>query len=258
METVLYIIRSNRSDLMNRFNYKTNIIIGLISVVLGIVFSIQYKAVNNDYLEGLFPSQRAIQLENELSSTMAEKENLQEQLEYYEDELRNIKESESKESAVIKSLNAETLKFRVIAGLEDVEGEGVQVAIEDPSAEMDYSRDGGSVIMYNYDLILSMINILNAAGAEAISVNNQRIIAMTEIHLAGNNLNINNVPTAPPFVVKAIGDSDTLEAALNIRYGIVWEMRENYKLQVGIKKFENIMIEKYKNVIQFRYAEPVK
>ena len=103
-----------------------------------------------------------------------------------------------------------------------------------------------------------MINIMNAAGAEAISVNNQRIIAMTEIHLAGNNLNINNVPTAPPFVVKAIGNSDTLEAALNIRYGIVWEMRENYKLQVGIKKFENIIIEKYKDVIKFRYAEPVE
>src|SRR6056297_3075945 len=238
---------------MNRFNLKTNIIIGLISVVLGIFFSIQYKAVNNDYLEGLFPSQRAIQLENELSNTMAEKENLQEQLEDYEAELRNIKESESKESAVIKSLNDEILKFRVIAGFEDV-----QVAIEDPSAEMDYSGEAGSVIMYNYDLILSMINILNAAGAEAISVNNQRIIAMTEIHLAGNNLNINNVPTAPPFVVKAIGNSDTLEAALNIRYGIVWEMRENYKLQVGIKKFENIMIEKYKDVIKFRYAEPVE
>ena len=243
---------------MSKFNLKTNIIIGLVSVVLGIVFSIQYKAVNNDYLESLFPSQRAIQLENELSRTMAEKENLQEQLEFYETELRDIKESESKESAVIKSLNEEILKFRVIAGFEDVEGEGIQVAIEDPSAEMDYSGEGGSVIMYNYDLILSMINIMNAAGAEAISVNNQRIIAMTEIHLAGSNLNINNVPTAPPFVVKAIGNSDTLEAALNIRYGIVWEMRENYKLQVGIKKFENIIIEKYKDVIKFRYAEPVE
>ena len=132
---------------MSKFNLKTNIIIGLVSLVLGIVFSIQYKAVNNDYLESLFPSQRAIKLENELSRTMAEKENLQEQLEFYETELRDIKESESKESAVIKSLNEEILKFRVIAGFEDVEGEGIQVAIEDPSAEMDYSGEGGSVIM---------------------------------------------------------------------------------------------------------------
>jgi uncharacterized protein YlxW (UPF0749 family) len=243
---------------MKRFDIKTNITIGLISVVLGMVFSIQYKAVNSSYLEGLFPSQRAIQLENELSNTMVEKETLQEQLEYYESELRTIKESESKESAVIKSLNDDILKFRVVAGLEDVEGEGIQIIIEDPFENIEYSAENGSVIMYNYDLILSMLNILNAAGAEAVSVNNQRIIAMTEIHLAGNNLNINKVPTAPPFVIKAIGNSDTLEASLNIRYGIVWEMRENYKLQVGIKKFENIMIEKYKNVIKFRYAEPVE
>jgi uncharacterized protein YlxW (UPF0749 family) len=243
---------------MKRFDVKTSITIGLVSVVLGMVFSIQYKAVNSNYLEGLFPSQRAIQLENELSNTIIEKDTLQEQLEYYESELRTIKESESKESAVIKSLNDDILKFRVVAGLEDVEGEGIQVIIEDPFENMEYSGENGSVIMYNYDLILSMLNILNAAGAEAVSVNNQRIIAMTEIHLAGNNLNINNVPTAPPFVIKAIGNSDTLEASLNIRYGIVWEMRENYKLQVGIKKFENIMIEKYKDVIKFRYAKPVE
>jgi len=243
---------------MKRFDIKTNIIIGLISVVLGVVFSIQYKAVNNNYLEGLFPSQRAIQLENELSNTMTEKESLLDQLEDYEAELRTIKESESKESAVIKSLNDDIQKFRVVAGLEDVEGQGVQVTIEDPLKAIEYSEENGSVIMYNYDLLLSMLNILNAAGAEAVSVNNQRVIAMTEIHLAGNNLNINNVPTAPPFVIKAIGNSDTLEAALNIRYGIVWEMRENYKLQVNIKKFDKIIIEKYKDVIKFRYAQPVK
>lgn len=241
---------------MGTFDMKTKIMIGLISVGLGIVLSVQYKAVNSNYLEGLFPSQRALQLEYELSKAMDEKENLQSQLEEFEIELKAIKESESRESAVIKNLNEEIFKYRVVGGFEDVKGEGIQLVVDDPAKEMGYLNGDGSVIMYNYDLLLSIINIMNAAGAEAVSINGQRVIATTEIHLAGSNLNINNVPTAPPFVIKAIGNADTLEAALNIRFGILWELRENYNLQVNIKKFDEILIEKYENIIKFRYAEP--
>lgn len=243
---------------MKTFDLKTNIMIGLVCVVLGIVFALQYKAVNDSYLEGLFPSQRALQLEAELGKVLEEKETLQNQLLEFEQELRSIQESESKENAVLKNLNEEILKYRLFGGFEDVQGQGLQITVDDPPKEMGFASGDGSVIMYNYDLLLSVINGLNAAGAEAISINGQRIIATTEIHLAGNNLNINNVPTAPPFVIKAIGNADTLEASLNIRFGIVWEMRENYKLQVNLKKFDTLYIEKYKDVVKFRYAKPVE
>lgn len=60
--------------------------------------------------------------------------------------------------------------------------------------------------MLRSDLLLSLVNKMKDAGAEAISINGQRIITTTEISLAGNNVNINTVPTAPPYVIKAIGN----------------------------------------------------
>lgn len=112
--------------------------------------------------------------------------------------------------------------------------------------------------MIRYDLLLALVNKLKDAGAEAISINGQRIIAKTEISLAGDNVNINTVPTAPPYTIKAIGNPDTLEGALTIRYGIVENMRNNYGLQVSIAKQEEIEIQRYNGVLRFLYAKPVE
>ena len=111
--------------------------------------------------------------------------------------------------------------------------------------------------MVRSDLLLSLINKLKDAGAEAISINGQRIIARTEISLAGDNVNINTVPTAPPYTIKAIGNPDTVEGTLNIRYGIVEVMRNNYGLQVSIAKQEEIEIPRYSGVLRYLYAKPV-
>jgi uncharacterized protein YlxW (UPF0749 family) len=98
---------------------------------------------------------------------------------------------------------------------------------------------------------------LKDAGAEAISINGQRIISTTEISLAGDNVNINAVPTAPPYIIKAIGNPDTIEATLNIRFGIVEQMKSRYDLGVEINKSEEVTITRFSSVLVFRYAKPV-
>jgi len=65
------------------------------------------------------------------------------------------------------------------------------------------------------------------------------------------------VPTAPPYTIKALGNPQTLESTLTIRYGIVETMRNNYGLQVELAKHEEIEIPRYNGVIKFRYAKPV-
>ena len=62
-----------------------------------------------------------------------------------------------------------------------------------------------------------MISVLNAADAEAISINDQRYTSHTEIVRAGNHIEINGVSTNSPIIIKAIGNADTLESALAIR-----------------------------------------
>ncbi len=234
------------------------IMIGLLAVIIGLSISVQIHSMDGDVIGGgLVPVQKAQSLAQELKEVRNEKAILVEELTNLENRIKEIEEAESKDDILIRNLVSELEKYKMISGMTDVKGPGVIVTVDDPPKEdMDYTDM--SVIMYNYSLLLSLINKLNDAGAEAISINEQRIVAITEISLAGSNVNINSIPTAPPFTIKAIGNPDTLESTLNIRFGIIDQMRNSYNLQVKTQKLDEIMIPRYNDIIKFRYAVPVE
>src|SRR5690606_28637574 len=107
------------------------------------------------------------------------------------------------------------------------------------------------------DILLYLINILNSAGAEAIAVNEQRYIATTEINYMLNGLYINSSLTPSPIEIIAVGNSDTLYNALNLSFGLIWEMdREGY-FKTHIKKQNNIVVPRYNKTINYKYAKPI-
>ena len=57
--------------------------------------------------------------------------------------------------------------------------------------------------------MLRIVNELRAAGAEAISINDQRLIGTSEIRCSGPTITVNGKIFAPPFIIKAIGDTKT-------------------------------------------------
>jgi uncharacterized protein YlxW (UPF0749 family) len=236
-------------------NIKAQLAMGLVCIVLGVVLTLQFKTVQNN-LGGVAPAQKAQELAVELKKMKEEKEVLIGEVNSLESKMKEIEEAESKKNVLVKNMSAELEKYKIISGLRKVQGPGVVVVVDDPPIDPEFSSD--SIIMYNYELLLSIVNKLNDAGAEAVSINGQRFVSRTEINLAGSNVNINAVPTAPPFVIKAIGNPNTLESTLNIRYGIVDYMKNNKNLQVSVKKQDEVVIPRYNEVIKFRYAKPVE
>jgi len=240
---------------MKYFNGKYAI--AILCAVLGLVISMQFKSVQNTPGGGTISTQKAHQLAIELNNLKGEKENLNEELTNLERRLKEYELSESDENIIIKNLKNDLERYQLYTGLKPAIGPGIVITVEDPINE-DGTESDISMIMYNYDIILSLINKLNASGAEAISINDQRYIATTEIYSTSNTIFINQVPTNPPIVIKAIGNTDTLEAALNMRYGIVWEMRQYYGLQVDVKREEIVDIPRYNKVIEYKYAKPIE
>ena len=231
--------------------------VGVVALIIGLLLSMQIKNIQGNYTGGLVPFQKAQGIANELKKVRAEKNILAEELANLEAKIKEIEDSEASEDILFRNIASELEKYKMLAGVTTVEGPGVLVTIDDPPQEDTFFNDA-SVIMYNYDLLLLLINKLKDAGAEAISINEQRIIAITEINLAGSNVNINSVPTAPPFIIKAIGNPDTMEATLNIRFGIVDQMTNRYNLQVLVEKEDDIVIPRYNDILKFRYAMPVE
>lgn len=234
------------------------IVIGILAVIIGLSISVQIHSMNGDVIGGgLVPVQKAQGLAAELKEVREEKEILVEELTSLETKLKEIEDSESKDDILIRNLVSELDKYKMISGMTAVEGPGVIITVDDPPSD-DVNYSDTSIIMYNSDLLLSLINKLNDAGAEAISINEQRIVAITEISLAGPNVNINSIPTAPPFTIKAIGNPDTLDSTLNIRFGIIDQMKNRFNLQVKVQKSDEISIPRYNDIIKFRYANPVE
>lgn len=233
---------------------KGRIAFGVLCAILGFIISLQFKTVKGS-TGGLLSTQKAQQLALELKELRTEKTVLMEELTEWEVRLKEYEISEADESFIIKNLNKDLEKYQIVSGYKTVEGPGITITIDDPIQEYP-GQSSDSFIMYNYDLLLGIINKLNGAGAEAISINDQRYTCATGIYYTSNSVLINSVPAIPPFTIKAVGNSDSLEAALNIRFGIVQEMREMYNLRVTIKKENNIVIPRYNRTINFKYAKP--
>lgn len=143
----------------------------------------------------------------------------------------------------------------VLAGLVDLKGEGVLVTIHDStSTSPDLTAEAG--LVHDTDLV-AIVTELKAAGAEAISINGQRIIATTPIRCVGPTIQINSVKVAAPFYIKAIGNAQYLESALNIKGGIVSSLK-SYGLTIEVTRQENIQIDKYDGNFKLRTATVVK
>lgn len=210
-------------------------------VVLGFLVTSQLKAINLEN-KGVSTNRRGEELTSELKSLNDKEDKLEEEILETKKKIDTYKNSGNEDA-----LKQELDKYERLSGFTDVEGNGIEVTIN-PINRGDRLADSKN-IMYNYDLILSIINKLNSAQASAISVNGNRIVSDTYLHLKGDQLYINENKLKSPLVIKAIGDSNTLASALNIKYGIVWEIEQHYSAKVDIEKSDNIKVNSHSGKI---------
>ena len=232
-------------------NIKYQVAVAVVCMVLGIMVSVQFRTVKQGV--GPVSEYRARELAAQLKKVREENVKLQNVKNDYESKIKEFEDTASQGSIYAKILKEELDQARILAGIEDVEGPGITVVVDDLkfSEKVNYP-------LISYSMLLELLNELNAAGAEAVSINEQRIISTSEIRqIGGIHININTVSFAPPFVFKAIGDPKTLEAALRLREGIA-EKLENSGVAVTITQEQLIKIQKYNGVIERKYAKVVK
>ncbi|MGC5627844.1 DUF881 domain-containing protein [Georgenia sp. Z1344] len=104
----------------------------------------------------------------------------------------------------------------VAAGAAPVSGPGVEVALDDapvPESGMPADRVADDYVVHQQD-VEGVINALRAGGAEALTVQGQRLLPTTTVRCVGNVLYVGTRVYSPPFVVGAVGDPDELTDAL--------------------------------------------
>lgn len=165
-------------------------------------------------------------------------------------------------------LRQELRTSKLLAGLTPVEGEGIEVILQDypavPANTPAVLKD--QYIIHDLD-IRDIINELLAGGAEAISIadddTEQRVISLTGIRCVGGTALVNQVEMTSPFVIRAIGPSNGLERVLTMPNGLLdnWRPIEGLaERMVKIRKKDHIVIPPYSGNVGslFIWAKPVE
>jgi len=123
------------------------------------------------------------------------------------------------------------------AGLTAVSGPAVTVTLDDaPSSVAANGVDADLLVVHQQD-VQAVVNALWSGGAEAMTVQGQRVISTTGIKCVGNTVVLHGVPYAPPYVITALGDQTRLEAALTTSAPV--EIYRQYVAAYGLVYSEN-------------------
>lgn len=146
-------------------------------------------------------------------------------------------------------------ELKLQACLLPLEGTGIIIKMDDSNKATTAGENPNLYLIHDDDL-LRVINELRAAGAEAISINGQRLIDTSEIRCAGPTLSVNNVRSSAPFEIHAIGEKSTLEKAIKMRGGVEDTLKV-WGIQLSVETSDNVYIPPYKGEHSHVYAKVV-
>lgn len=224
--------------------------IAVVCLVLGIMLAIQFKTTST-YTDQ-YPQERVEDLANKLKSVTAERDVLAEEVLSLRSQLKNVREN----NQATADLQDELQRNSLFAGLLPVKGSGIVLTVDDIPRNLQNGDNANNFIVHDQDLLF-LVNELKASGAEAISINGERITAMSEIRCAGTMILVNTNRIAPPFVIKAIGNPDMLVSGMELQGGWLATMKL-LGYPAHIQKTGKVEMDAYNGKIKFSYMKPVE
>jgi len=143
-----------------------------------------------------------------------------------------------------KALQDELSRLSVSAGMTPVEGQGIIVNLNYDST-LGLEENNSNEFLMEDLTPLFIVNELRAAGAEAICINNERIVATSGFRAFDSKFYVNNKLIESPFEIRAIGNAETLYSSLNMRGGEL-EVLNLCGINTSVRKEPNLHIPAFK------------
>lgn len=232
------------------------VIIGVLCFLIAASICVQYRSVHSYVTKGQATVQSMS--ENKLRDRVLKEQehynNLYSKLQTAQLQLEELRKNSSASSEEAQKLEKELSKLNTVLGYTDIKGKGLIVTLRDSSDN--FSKN----VVHDAD-VLETVNELFNAGAEAVSVNGQRIISTSAITCAGNVITVNNEKVAVPFVIKAIGSPENLYETMVRPNGYLDILDYKYNINIKVEKVEKengIIIPKYTGTRQYEYLQNVE
>lgn len=202
----------------------------VVCLLLGTIIAWQFSSVKSNQVLAQYEKKNVSEIIDELLTEKGNNDQLKVRIQELQQELDKFRSGEALDKNQLALLEGQVMNARLMAGLETVKGSGLILVIQ----------AGGEKTVEDSH-IEELINELKASDVQAISVNDERIVALSEIRKAGDYIMINGIQLVPPYTIKAIGDAGRMERSLKLMGGTL-EMFQYYEFKVDLKPEVNVVI----------------
>ena len=225
------------------------ITIGISCFALVLVMFMQFKIVNETDITSI-ENMREAELRTELANWKSKYEETNQKYEETTQKIEEYKQTSQSNEETEKLVDEELSQVNLSLGKTDVQGQGIEVTLRENESE--------EIARINGDDLLVIVNSLKMSGAEAISINDQRIVYdsyIADINEA-NRITVNGTRiNAPPYIIKAIGNTTYLESAVSQKkYGYI-DVKISEGKNVTLERQESITIPRYNKNLNFEYVK---
>lgn len=230
------------------------IIITLFSIIIGIFIATQVKMGLEIYAPVTIKSLQVTKAE--IVAINNEVFELNKIIEAKEEELKLLENIAKGDDNIIDIFLQDIKLNKMLSGQTSLNGPGIVIKMYDNPEERIIGFDLNDDIIHDAD-ILNILNDLKIAGAEAISVNGERVIATSELQCNGPTIRINGRRYATPFTIKVIGDPKLLYASVNApgTYGDL--LKSVYQIGFETTVEDSISIPAFTRIFNYKYAKPL-
>lgn len=213
------------------------LVFGILCLILTFAITVQLRVSSLSESES---SQTKItdKLKDEIFRLNDENVKLAEKFQNTTSELDDARNQAAQNDSSSKDTSELIKKYTIVSGKTDVTGQGIIIKYKpsDNEAKADMVKD-----------LRDIVNEIKNAGAEAIEINNQRIVGTTAIEMVKNKIEINDTEVSEDFTIKAIGDSNLMYSGLIRPGGTIENIRES-GVSIEINSENTIKINKYNEI----------
>ena len=221
-----------------------SITIGIACFALSCVTFMQFKIVNETDITSI-ETMREGELRTELANWKSKYEEADKQYQELEAKVEEYKQKRESNNETSELVMEELEEANMKLGKTNIEGQGIEITIKPSQSE--------EIAAITADDLINIVNSLKSAGAEAISINDERILTMTDIvDINELFIKVNGQRILSPYVIKAVGNKSYLESAL-IGAGGVADNLKKLGHEVTIIQSDKVLVKKYDGDITYKY-----
>lgn len=233
--------------------------IAVIAILTGLLIAIDLRI--HDQLTNGPNTRRAETLAAMAARLEKENKQIEQEVSDLRQQLADWEASQKGEgSLTLQAIRAQLNLTRALTGLTPVEGPGVMVVVDDRTQALELARkenqqvDYWDYLVHDSDLVY-LVNDLRAGGAEAISINGERIISTSDIKCGGFIVFSNSNRLTAPYQIKAIGNPEALRQA--VEKGFTYSVLKSLDYPIRIEQQQKILIPAYNGALTLRYGQPI-